>query len=295
MSQYLVNASEQKTTGRGSKYVKMTLFEPGGKAWQAMWWSEVEPPPVGKVVDVLADIDHYEGKEQLKVTQLRITDIDPSDVFLPKSPYNVEKMYAELEGFLADLTDKDLYALCREIVADPRWKRAPAAIKMHHAYLGGLLEHTVNLCRLAKALKVLYPVLNLDWLLTAAILHDSGKMDEMQCGVTIDYTTEGELIGHITIGLLRADALMEKIGFDPELRMVVRHLVISHHGQAAFGSPKSPKILEAQVFCNMDGIDANIGKIVAAAAKAGPDKEWSDNIKWDERFYLGKVKVQTAP
>ena len=159
---------------------------------------------------------------------------------------------------------------------------------MHHAYLGGLLEHTVNLCRLGNVMSELYPVLRRDLLITAAILHDIGKMEEMSCGVTIEYTVTGNLLGHIAVGILRADKWMGELEFSDDLRVTVLHLIASHHGNLNFGAIKQPSTLEAQVFSNLDGIDANIGKITALIEKAGAGKDFTDKQDFGSpAIYIG--------
>lgn len=288
MSEYLVNSAEQATTKTGKKYLRLKLYEPGGKLWSGMFWSDAEPPPVGKVVDVLAELDSYQGQEQLKITALRVTDKDPSDVFLPKSKYDVDAMYEELLSFRDSVGNGHIRDLLNEATLDPRWRRTPAAKAMHHAFLAGLLEHTVNLCRLADMVCKLYPVLRRDLMICAAIIHDIGKMDELQCSTVIEYGIEGLLIGHISIGLVRVTKWMDELKFDAELRMIIQHLILSHHGNKSYGSPVEPAILEAQVFSNLDGLDANIGKIFGAIAKTAEGKEWTEPVEYKTKYYLGK-------
>jgi len=246
----------------------------------------------GQVIDALTEDSEFAGEHQLNVKAARVVDDDPGELFLPRTSYSIDGLYEELNKFVAEITSEPLRKLLELAVIDPRWKRTPAAKQIHHAVIGGLLEHVTNLCRLAYSLAVLYPKLKRDLLVTAAILHDIGKQDELSNGVTIEYTLDGEILGHIVIGLLRVDKWMDELKFNDELRRTVRHLIISHHGSPQYGSPKSPMILEAQVFNNMDGIDANIGKITAAIEKAGPDKEWSDKVDWKDRFYLGPTGLE---
>jgi 3'-5' exoribonuclease len=188
---------------------------------------------------------------------------------------------------VTSVTNDHLKKLLEVAIDDQRWKRAPAAKQMHHAYLGGLLEHTVNLCRLADAVAKLYPILRRDLLITGAVLHDIGKQDEMSCGTTIEYTTPGELLGHIAIGMLRVAKWMDELEFSPELKLTVLHIIGSHHGNLNFGAIKQPAILEAQVFSNLDGVDAAIGKITALIEKAGT-KDWTDKQDFGSpRIYIG--------
>jgi len=166
------------------------------------------------------------------------------------------------------------------IITDPaiaaRYKRAPAAKVMHHAYLGGLLEHVVGLCGLAQQVAAHYPELNADLLMTVAILHDVGKLDELCYDRAIGYTTEGQLLGHIVMELETVSKAMDAIeGFPANLKTVVQHLLISHHGQYEFGSPKLPMIREAMVFHYLDDMDSKMAAVRAALAADSGEEEWS--------------------
>jgi 3'-5' exoribonuclease len=173
-----------------------------------------------------------------------------------------------------------LKQLVAGIISDPTvaasYKRAPAAKVMHHAYIGGLLEHVVGLCGLAKQIAQHYPELNLDLLLTVAILHDVGKLEELCYDRAIGYTTEGQLLGHIVMELETVTNAMNTIvGFPGNLKTVVQHLLISHHGQYEFGSPKLPMIREAMVFHYLDDMDSKMAAVRAALAVESGDEEWS--------------------
>jgi 3'-5' exoribonuclease len=147
---------------------------------------------------------------------------------------------------------------------------------MHHAYLGGLLEHVIGLCGLAHQIAEHYPELDVDLILTAAILHDVGKLDELCYDRAIGYTSEGQLLGHIVMEIETVANAMNKIeGFPPALKTVVQHLLISHHGQYEFGSPKLPMIREALVFHYMDDLDSKLAAARAALATESGDEDWS--------------------
>ncbi len=147
---------------------------------------------------------------------------------------------------------------------------------MHHAYLGGLLEHVVGLCALSEQVAEHYSELDLDLLLTVATLHDVGKLDELCYERAIGYTTDGQLLGHIIMELETVLHAIDKIpGFPPELKTVVQHLLISHHGQYEFGSPKLPMIREALVFHYLDDLDSKMAAVRAALASESGDEEWS--------------------
>jgi len=147
---------------------------------------------------------------------------------------------------------------------------------MHHAYLGGLLEHVIGLCGLARQIAAHYPELDVDLLLTAAILHDVGKLDELCYERAVGYTIEGQLLGHIMMEFETVSKAMDAIeGFPPNLKTVVQHLLISHHGQYEFGSPKLPMIREAMAFHYMDDLDSKLAAVRAALAVDSGDPEWS--------------------
>src|ERR1700680_5014299 len=157
-----------------------------------------------------------------------------------------------------------------------RKRRAPAAKVMHHAYIGGLLEHVVGLCGLAKQVAQHYPELNADLLLTVAILHDVGNPDHLCYDRAIGYPTEGQLLGHIVMELESVSKAMDAIeGFPANLKTVVQHLLISHHGQYEFGSPKLPMIREAMVFHYLDDLDSKLAAVRVALASGAGDEEWS--------------------
>ena len=286
MAEYLVNSIEHVTSKNGKKYMRMKLFADSGRQWPAMGWADDENLKAGMVIDALTKESEYNGEAQLEVTAHRVIQ-KSADAFYPKTKYSIDGMMKELGDFVDSVENDKIHKLLEKAVVDERWRRAPAAVKMHHAFIGGLLEHVLELCRLSNAVQKLYPVLNRDLLIAASILHDIGKMEEMNCGQTIEYTTSGELLGHILQGILRIDRWMEDLEFDVSTRMHIKHIIASHHGNMAFGAIKEPATLEAQIFSNLDGISANMGKITAAIERAKPDSEWSDKTDYKQRIWIG--------
>ena len=191
-----------------------------------------------------------------------------------------------------DMLD-ELMALCRKTLLYPPWKKfvfsvlkdefiqehlpsAPAAKGVHHAYYGGLLEHTLSVANLCMLLADNYPELDRQLLLAGAICHDLGKLWELKGGAVVDYTNEGRLLGHIELGLEVLDPYLRKAGLEPELTLHFKHLILSHHGELEFGSPKRPKTAEAFVLHFADNIDARLAQfkeVVGAMPEDGP--EWS--------------------
>jgi 3'-5' exoribonuclease len=282
---FLVHAKEIRNTREGKSYLRMELGDRTGTLEARMWTkfeALVQDIARDDFVKVEGRLELYRDKPQLSLLQVRKArpeEIELSD-FLPHSKEDVEKMYAQLLGYSKEIRNPWLQQLVWNIVDDPaiaaRYKKAPAAKVMHHAYLGGLLEHVVGLCGLAKQIAAHYPELDVDLLLTAAILHDVGKLDELCYTRAIGYTAEGQLLGHIVMELETVLRAIDKIpGFPLELKTVVQHLLISHHGQYEFGSPKLPMIREALAFHYMDDLDSKMAAARAALASDSGDEEWS--------------------
>jgi 3'-5' exoribonuclease len=216
-------------------------------------------------------------------------------------------MFGELRGYAESISNPWLKQLVLSLIADPEiarcYKRAPAAKVMHHAYLGGLLEHVISLCGMSRRVATHYPELDVDLLLTAAILHDIGKLEELCYERAIGYTTPGQLLGHIVMELETVTRAIDKIpGFPAPLKTVVQHVLISHHGQYEFGSPKLPMIREAMVFHYLDDLDSKLAAVRVALATPSGDDEWSAYssalgrkfLKLDEFLQGGAPKSQSA-
>lgn len=282
---FLVHAKEIRNTKEGKSYLRMELGDRSGTI-EARMWTKFELPAHDisrdDFVKVEGRIELYRDKPQLSILQMRKAkpeEIELGD-FLPHTKEDVEKMYADLLDYAQSIKNPWLQKLNVGILTDnsisTRFKKAPAAKTMHHAYLGGLLEHVVGLCGLAEHVAEHYPELNLDLLLTAAMLHDVGKLDELCYQRAIGYTTDGQLLGHIVMELETVLHAMDKIpGFPPALKTVVQHLLISHHGQYEFGSPKLPMIREALVFHYLDDLDSKMAAARTALASESGDEEWS--------------------
>lgn len=282
---FLVHEKEVRNTREGKAYLRLELGDRSGTI-EARMWDQFE----GSAKDIARDdfvkvqarVEIYRNKPQLALQQIRLAkpeEVDLAD-FLPHTKEDVEKLYSELHGFADSIGNPWLKKLVNSIISDPaiapRYKRAPAAKVMHHAYLGGLLEHVVGLCRLAKQVAGHYQELDLDLLLTVAILHDVGKLDELCYERAIGYTTEGQLLGHIVMEVETVSKAMDRIeGFSAKLKTVVQHLLISHHGQYEFGSPKLPMIREAMVFHYLDDMDSKMAAVRAAMVNDSGEPEWS--------------------
>jgi 3'-5' exoribonuclease len=301
---FLVHEKEVRNTNAGKPYLRMELGDRSGRI-EARMWDQFDALSKDihrdDFVKVQARVEIYRNKPQLSLQQFRLAkpeEIDLAD-FLPHTAFNVEEMYKRLLAYAEEIKNPWLRKLVAKILGDPqnaaRFKRAPAAKVMHHAYLGGLLEHVVGLCGLAKQIAAHYPELDVDLLLTAAMLHDVGKLDELCFERSVSYTTEGQLLGHIVMELETVSKAIEEIdGFPPKLKAVVQHMLISHHGQYEFGSPKLPMIREALVFHYMDDMDSKMGAIRVALDVESGEEDWSAYSGALGRKFLRLDKYLTA-
>ena len=275
---FLVHEKEVRNTREGKSYLRLELGDRSGTIEARMWeLFETVAKDINRddFVKVQARVEIYRNKPQLALQQVRRARPEEIDIvdFLPHTREDVEQLYLQLLDFAQSIRNPWLKALVAGIITDPniapRYKRAPAAKVMHHAYIGGLLEHVVGLCGLARQLAAHYRELDVDLLLTAAMLHDVGKLDELCYERAIAYTTEGALLGHIVMEVETVSRAIVAIpGFPAPLKTVVQHLLISHHGQYEFGSPKLPMIREAMVFHYMDDLDSKIAAVRAAFASS---------------------------
>ena len=296
-----VNRQLRATAG-GSAYLSVTLCDRTGQLEGRMW----EPDGAGaflsgEVVKLRATVCRYQDKLQLKIDKLRRADpqADAGEYelgdFVPKTEHNVDEMWAKLTGYVASFTDPHLRALLELFLADPDiagpLKEAPAAKALHHAWIGGLLEHIVSLLDLCDRAAAHYPEVHRDLLLAGAMLHDIGKLHELRWGTSFSYSVEGQLLGHITIGAGMIDAKIAQLpGFPQRLRTLLLHLVLAHHGRLEFGSPKLPMTAEALLFHYLDDLDAKMqtlrSEFARAAANGASGAEPTEYVRSMERALL---------
>lgn len=264
-------SSANKATAKNGPYWKLKLQDSSGTVDGVIWSpaSEAyEDIPVGSFVSLRAAIGAWGDKPQLKIDQLALLDpagqgLDLSD-FVPCSTVPPEELMEELEDLVTEHVEHlPLKKLLRKILRDdtvrPKLLNATGAKTVHHAYVGGLLEHTLSVSRACMASCELYPDLDRQILLAGAILHDMGKAWELTDGVENDYTDEGRLLGHILIGLEKLAPFLDKAkDLEQELKLHLRHLIVAHHGEHEFGSPVLPKTPEAFVLHHADNVDAKM-------------------------------------
>ena len=298
-----VQVREKK--GGGGQYLAMTLSDKTGSLEARMWEEFAEAFQScgdGCHVKVQGQISKYQGKFQITLTKMRsaaANEIEPAD-FQAVSEFPVEEMDRELRGIVDGFQDADLKRLVLAFLDDPAigpaFREAPAAKVLHHAFLHGLLEHVLTLVKVLVAMAPFYPV-NRDLLITGAILHDIGKIRELSWKTNFGYTLEGQMIGHISIaqGMLR-EKVQELAPFPEKLRVLVEHMILSHHGRYEYGSPKLPMTPEAMLLSAMDDVEAKFaamrrefGAAVDAGKGAGETTEWvrsMDRALFDSQRWL---------
>ncbi|MGH9736593.1 MAG: 3'-5' exoribonuclease YhaM family protein [Candidatus Acidiferrales bacterium] len=283
---FLVCEKEVRTAARGNTtWLQLELGDRTGSISGKMWDNFESLLPSfdeGDVVRIRARVKLYNGRLELSVEQITPvpeTGYDLSD-FLPHTKYDVETLYAGLLSAVASVKNQWLRQLLTSVVEDPaivpRLKRAPAAMTMHHAFIGGLLEHVVSLIGLSTAISAHYPEIDSDLLLTGVVLHDIGKLDELRYAREIDYTTEGRLLGHIMLGTgMVRDKIKAIPGFPPALAVMIEHLILSHHGTHEFGSPSLPQTREAVALHYLDDLDSKMAAIRATLESTCAPDGWS--------------------
>jgi len=267
----------QVRTGRdGGRYFALVLSDRTGQIDGRMWETEEAGEfQAGDVVKVRGEVCRFNERLQIKVEKIRRAQAGEYELadYVPQSARSIDAMWAELERWVASFRDPHLKALLEAFLSDAEiasaLRQAPAAKGLHHAWIGGLLEHILSLMGLCDLAAQHYPEVNRDLLLTGVVLHDIGKLRELRWGTSFDYTLEGQLLGHITIGIGMIEQKIAAIpDFPPAKRLLVEHLVLSHHGEYEFGSPKLPMIPEAIVLHYLDNLDAKMQTVRSELAKA---------------------------
>ena len=267
-STFVVVAKQIKPKKTGEPYLALTLGDRTGQVEAKMWDNVEEVLEAFEQDDFLKVkglINKYKQRFQLTIHKLRKlgeSEIEFAD-YLPKTTKDIDELWRTLSDFIAGFQNLHLKALVQAFMTDPEiapaYRNAPAAKTLHHAYIGGLLDHVVSLFRSCDLISRNYPQINRDLLLTGAFLHDIGKIHELTYNRSFSYSTKGQLLGHMIIELEMLQAKLSNLpGFPEELKTLVEHLIISHHGQYDFGSPKLPMFPEALMLHYLDDLDSKM-------------------------------------
>jgi 3'-5' exoribonuclease len=286
---FLVLAKQLGTTKTNKPYLNLILGDKKGQL-EARIWDPSDPRIAkdfakGDIVKARGSASRYNDKLQMKVDQLRLAqagEVDKADM-LPSTTQDVATLWRQLVGFVDSLSNADLKLLLSTVLDDPAlaeaYREAPAAKQLHHAWLGGLLEHVVSLCTLADRVAPHYPLIDRDLLLTGVILHDIGKVRELSWDIGFEYTIEGMLLGHIQIGAALAERTIDSLpNFPPKLKTLVLHMILSHHGKLEFGSPKLPMIPEALMLNFIDDLDAKMQAVSSEFDKSAREGKGANEL-----------------
>lgn len=298
---FLVQAKDIRQKKSGEPYLSMTLGDRTGDVEAKMFDNAAEVMNTfdrDDFVKVKGLYQIFQNRPQLTVHKMMRMDereVDFAD-FFPASARDPEEMFGELQAVIAGIGNPHLRALLERVFADERiaraYKLAPAAKVVHHAFLSGLIEHVLSVCKLAKMTASHYKDIDLDLLLAGAILHDIGKIDELTFDRGFGYSTEGQLLGHIAIGVrMVGDKIREVPSFPPRLRTLLEHMILSHHGELEYGSPKVPLFAEAMLLHHLDNLDSKMECMRAMVDKDRlQEGHWTTYNASLDRAVLKKLK-----
>ena len=286
----LIKSAAVRTDVKGSEYLDLVLADAEGECVAKLWnyarltYGEFD---ANDIVKVRGSVQVWKDTEQFKIDRIRkITPDDDVDLntIIPCAPYDPEEMYDELYNTAAGFQDEELRRIVQYLLRENREQLLlfPAGVKLHHATRSGLLHHTCAVLKLAKRIAELYPSLHRDLLFAGAILHDIGKLRELDAntlGIAGAYTNEGQLLGHINVGMTMVAAAAEITMVSPKTAMLLEHMILSHHGKPEFGSPRLPMFPEAEVLSICDLLDSKMYEMDAALDGVAQDgfseRQWA--------------------
>ncbi|MBQ6555074.1 MAG: HD domain-containing protein [Firmicutes bacterium] len=265
---YFCKQRQSMTSKTGKNYLSLVLQDKTGTASAKIWEqnNNIQSFETGDFIKIAANVQTYNGEIQLIINKLRRAhegEYDEAD-YIPSTKFNIDEMYKEFLDFIPTFENKHIKKLVNAILVENEYinkefKKHTAAKAMHHNYLGGLLEHTLSVTKMCQKMAEHYPMANRDILVACAMLHDVAKIYELSDFPNIEYTDSGELLGHLVMGSDMIGREAEKIeGFPVELKHMMQHCILSHHGQLEYGSPKTPRTLEAMLLHYADDMDAYV-------------------------------------
>lgn len=266
---YLCKKAARLTTKNGKEYMSLTLMDKTANADAKVW--DPDSDGIGDFdeldyIYVSGDVTVFNGAIQINIRRLRKADdgeYDPAE-YLPMSPYDNEGMYTQLKNVTETVKNQYLKSLLKSFFLEDEtfieaFRKCSAAKTVHHGFVGGLMQHTLAVTRLCKFYTKAYPTLDHDLLISAALLHDIGKIRELSRFPENDYTDDGQLLGHIYMGCeMIAENAKAIEGFPPKLLSELQHCILAHHGELEFGSPKTPELMEAMALHMADNTDAKL-------------------------------------
>ncbi|VBB05906.1 Hypothetical protein LUCI_1117 [Lucifera butyrica] len=285
---YLIRAVDCKTSSNNKKFLDITLVDQTGEMNAKLWdCSQQEEEDYGRhaLVKIKGTVSEWQSRLQIKIDKIRLAvpedGLNIAD-FVPVAPKDGNAMYNEVRQYIEEIHNQDLQKIVSYIVNDKKDKLLvyPAAKQNHHAVRSGLLYHILTMLQMGEKVSQVYAGLNKELLFAGIILHDIAKLDEMDAGdlgIVSEYTVEGELLGHIIQGIKMIDRAAELVGADKEVSLLLQHMILSHHYEPEFGSPKRPMIPEAEILHYLDIIDARMYDI-KKVLETTPTGQFSEKV-----------------
>ncbi len=287
---FLVVSKDLRTTTQGSLYIHCILADRTGKLTARVWSASeamYRAMPEGGFVSLKGRAENYKGSLQFVIEAIRPVDLDAIDRgdFLPHTDKDIDEMWARTKAILEEIADPFVKALIAEFLKDEtrieKLKVAPAAVSLHHAFIGGLLEHTLNLLEIARLVIPRYPNVRLDLVLAGLFLHDLGKTEELAFDTSFQYTDQGQLLGHISICTNWIDKMADQAAatmgkpFPQKIKWALQHIVVSHHAKPEYGSPKYPATPEALAVHYLDNLDAKLDMCQRTIDQDTDERHWT--------------------
>ncbi|MBT4722985.1 HD domain-containing protein [Candidatus Falkowbacteria bacterium] len=268
--QFAVKSVKKGKTMNGKDFYDLTLTDKSGEIFGKIWEDKIpncQETKEGDIIELSGKISEFKDKAQLVISFLQVVDDFEVENFLPTTDKDIEAMWKKLKKFITEIKDKNIKELINYFFTKKefteKFKKAPAAEFIHHAYIGGLVEHTLEMLELSKVVKDFSPEIDSDLLTAGILLHDVGKLEELAVEHTITRTLPGSLVGHIPLGSITVNRAVAQLkDFPEDLHAKILHLVLSHHGKLEYGSPVKPAIPEAFALSYIDGLSAKVNTAV---------------------------------
>ena len=296
---FLIHRATQGVTAQGKDYMTLYLQDKSGDIEAKLWTVTKDDMKILKpeiIVWVKGDVINYRGRKQMKVNQFRLATTEDgvkTQDFVDGAPLSPNEIQDELSHFILEIENAHLQRITRHLLKkyQDKFFTYPAASSHHHNFAGGLSYHVLTMLKIAKSLCDIYPLLNRSLLYSAIILHDIGKVRELSGPVATTYTVEGNLLGHISIASDEVAETAKELGIDSEEVMLLRHMILAHHGKMEFGSPKLPHLKEAEILFFIDNIDAKMNMFDKAFKKTEKGQFTERIFGMDNRQFYNPEKL----
>ncbi len=298
---FMVKSVTKALDSKGSPYLNVLLQDSSGTLEAKKWAvDDVDLYVIvpGSVIRVEGLYQVFKGHPQLKISDVEGVNENEVDMsrFIPSAPYDLGKLKAKLVEYIGLISDDDLRNLTKAVIDDnyQDYTTYPAAVTVHHAYMGGLMYHSLSICAMAIKASDQYQYLKKDYLIAGSLLHDIGKVKELSGYKAVNYTEEGNLLGHIQIGAMMVYSKGKELHIDEEKLLVLTHMILAHHGKPEFGSAKVPMTAEAFVLHMMDELDSKL-ELLKNAYQGTEEGEFTQKIPWmdSQIFYKPKDLKKT--